>query len=373
MHHIPLCRISTGPEEMQYISEVMASGEISTGKFNALFEERMCRILGVAHGVATSSGYAALHAALQCLGITGDVVVPSFTFSASVNAIVRAGANPVFADVDHATRNITAANILASLTPKTQAVMLVHFAGQVCEMGPIEEVLREHNLHLIEDSAQTLGARYCGRAAGSFGVGCFSFFATKNITTGEGGFFSTNDPALREAIHRFTSHGVTRSREMPWYRDTVMAGMNFRMSNLQAAVGYAQLGRLERMNARRRQIAAEYDSRLQRISGIELPVAAPGCEHTYQMYTICVDERLRDRIVADLRQMGVMASVHFAPAVHQQTFYRTITGPVSLPVTEKLSRSILSLPIYPDMSDEEVDYVCYSVEACLNLIRNTSN
>jgi dTDP-4-amino-4,6-dideoxygalactose transaminase len=160
---------------------------------------------------------------------------------------------------------------------------------------------------------------------------------------------------------------------MPWYRDALVAGMNFRMSNLHAAVGYAQLGRLEKMNGRRRQIAEEYNSRLQRVDGIELPVVAPGCEHTYQMYTICVGELLRDRIVGGLRQMGVMASVHFAPAVHQQTFYRALAGNMALPVTEKLSRSILSLPIYPDMSDEEVDYVCHSVEVCLNRIKNTSS
>lgn len=365
MRHVPLCRISTGPEEIEHISKALASGDISSGEYNALFEERMCRALGVPCGVATSSGYGALHAAIHCLKITGDVVVPSFTFAASVNAIVRAGANPVFADVAHSTRNMTAAEILAALTPKTQAIMVVHFAGQVCEMGPIEQIARARGLHLIEDSAQTLGARYRGRAAGSFGVGCFSFFATKNITTGEGGFCATHDPALRDSIRRFIGHGVERDREKPWYRDASEPGMNFRMSNLHAAVGYAQLGRLERMNSRRRQIAAEYHSRLQPVCGVELPATAPGCEHTWQMYTICVDGRIRDGLVAGLRQMGVMASVHFAPAVHRQTAYRDLTGTVTLPVTENLSRTIVSLPIYPDMDTEDVSYVCDSVEQCL--------
>jgi perosamine synthetase len=368
IRHVPLCEVSVAEEEKAFLVDALASGDVSEGRYNRLFEDGMLQLLDVPYGTATSSCYGALHSVIKCLGITGDVIVPSFTFAASANAIVQAGANPVFADVRYETRNITAENILAAYTPNTEAIMVVHFAGQVCEMEEIDRVARTRGVYLIEDSAQTVGARCGGRQAGTFGIGCFSFFATKNMTTGEGGFVALRDADLHRAIRLLIGHGIKRDATRQWHREAVMPGMNFRMSNLHAAVGYAQLRRLHDLNQRRRRVAAEYDRRLQSLP-VELPITADDCEHVYQMYTICVDERIRDGLVAELRAAGVMATVHFDPPVHLQSFYRERANGICLPATERLARRILSLPIYPSMTGDDIAYVCETLDRCMDTLR----
>jgi perosamine synthetase len=357
----PLCRVETGATERDHLDEVLTSGEVSHGRFNHLLSQRLSRLVGAPEVCLTSSGYAALHAALSCMGVTGEVIVPSFTFVATVNAVHLVGATPVFADVDPVTRNMTVRTIRAVATPRTRAIVLVHFAGQLCDMDPIMAFARERGIPVVEDCAQALGATYQGRPAGSFGVGCFSFFATKSMTTGEGGCVTTSDAELAGRIRRFIGHGVERDPQVPWRRDCVRPGMNFRMSNLAAAVGVAQFDRLDQFVLARTRVAARYDARLAGVPGVEVPVVLPGNRHCYQMYTICVPPRLRDALVRTLRDGGIEASVHFDPPVHRQSWYRQTAGEPDLPGTDQLAATIVSLPMFSAMRDEDVDDVSDAV------------
>lgn len=367
---IPLCRIETGTAERDYLDEVLASGTVSRGKFNDLLSQRLSRQTGQSEVCLTSSGYAALHAALHCLGVTGEVIVPSFTFAATVNAVHLVGATPVFADIDPATRNMTMRTIRAVATPRTRAIMLVHFAGQMCDMDAIMAFAQERDIPVIEDAAQALGASYKGRPAGSFGVGCFSFFATKTMTTGEGGCVTTSDEYLAEQIRRFIGHGIEGDAEVPWRRNCVSPGMNFRMSNLAAAVGVAQIDRLRRLMLARTRVAGLYDSRLAEVPGVNLPVVLPGNEHCFQMYTICVPPNLRDALVRTLRDGGIEASVHFDPPVHRHSWYGRHADDLDLAGTEYLAERIVTLPIFGGMKDAEVDDVSEAVARFMALARS---
>lgn len=358
---IPLCRIETGRAERDYLDEVLASGSVSHGKYNDLLSQRLARQTGQGAVCLTSSCYAALHAVLHCLSVMGEVIVPSFTFAATVNAVHLVGATPVFADIDPATGNMTMQTIRAAATPRTQAIILVYFAGQMCDMDPIMTFAQERGITVIEDAAQALGASHKGRPAGSFGVGCFSFFATKTMTTGEGGCVTTSDEDLAERIRRFIGHGIQRDAEMPWRRDCVSPGMNFRMSNLAAAVGVAQIDRLRHLMLARIRIGGRYDWRLAEVPGVELPVVLPGNRHCFQMYTIRVAPSLRDGLVRTLRDGGIEASIHFDPPVHRQSWYRRLAGELDLAATDHLAASIVSLPIFPAMKDTEVDEVSEAV------------
>ena len=310
----------------------------------------------------------ALEIALKAAGIQGEVICPSFTWVATANSIVTAGATPVFCEVDPDSRNVTAETIAHHLGSRTEAVMVVHFGGQPCPMGEIVDLCSERGLLLIEDSAETLGATWEGRQAGSFGIGCFSFFPTKNITTGEGGMLTSSDDAFIRRVRTMISHGVSTSTyareraERPWLRAAEMPGHNFRMSNILAAIGYYQLLRLEEMNARRQGLARAYETALGDHEAIRLPATIPGATHVYQTYSIRTEADRRDALVHHLRGRGVGASVHFDPPVHLQPAYlERAGGRGSLPATERLSSEVVTLPMYPDMTDEQVQTVADAV------------
>ena len=358
MRKIPLAKVSMGKEEIEAVSEVIRSGWVSHGDYNTAFEEAFARRIGTRYAIATSSCFTALFAVLKSARITGEVIVPSFTFGASVNAIELAGAIPVFADIDRVTRNVTAEHIRKKLTLDTRAIMLVHFGGQPCVMDEILQIAQDRHLLLIEDSAQTIGATFRQKQAGSFGIGCFSFFATKNISTGEGGMIALDDAELYEKLRLFIAHGIPRNPVTPWRREVALAGANFRMSHIHAAIGLAQLRKLDVLNGRRIEIASKYDRFLSRFESVCIPEIAEECTHVYQMYTVCVPPEIRNLLVEKLNSQGVMASVHFDPPVHLHPYYRGRFKAGNLENTERLSREILTLPIYPDMADADVDYVC---------------
>jgi len=369
---IPLSRPSISQTEIDAVCEVMRSGWLSHGAYNGLFEAAFAESIGVPHAVSMNSCTSALEIALRVAGIGGEVVLPSFTWVASANAVVTSGATPVFCEVDRATRNVTADTVAATLTPRTEAVMVVHFGGQICAMEDIVELCSRRGLLLIEDSAETLGAHWRGRPAGSFGMGCFSFFPTKNITTGEGGMLTCRDAEFAQKARALISHGIastTEQREMsdrPWWRAADFAGHNYRLSNILAAIGYHQLQRLAEMNGRRVALAARYDKALAKVPQIRLPQVTDGATHVYQMYTVQTPGSIRDAIVAGLRQVGIGASVHFDPPVHLHPFYRTLGWREGqLPVTEDLARSVLSLPLFPDMSLPQQDRVIDALGAML--------
>ncbi len=361
---IPLCKPYINEKEFEYVEKVLKSGWLADGPINREFEKQFAEYIGVKHAVCMNSATSALFIVLKALDITGEVIIPSFTFSATANAIVTAGATPVFVDIDFKTGNIDVAKIKAAVTEKTQAIMPVHLAGQSCNMDALMRICREDNLHLIEDSAEAIGAHYKGRKTGSFGIGCFSFFPVKNMTTGEGGMLTTNDNALAQKIQTLVAHGIPRHiQKNPkkfWERSSHEAGYNFRLSSILAAIGLVQLNKLDTMNAMRQKNATYLNQNLDK-ENVEVPYLADGCDHVYQMYTIRVAPEIRDELVHFLREREICASVHFDPPVHEQKFYKGWYKSEGLEQTEKLARSIITLPMFPQMTPHQLEKITNTV------------
>lgn len=362
---VPLCVPSLGQQEIEKVVSVLGSGWLAHGDCNHDFEKAMAELLGVPHAISMNSCASALEVSLLAAGIGGEVICPSFTFVATANAIVNAGATPVFCEVDRATRNVSAQSIAQHLTGDTEAVMVVHYGGQPCAMDDIAELCERKGLLLVEDSAETLGATWNGRQAGSFGMGCFSFFPTKNITTGEGGMLTCHDGGQAEKARALIGHGIastTLARERktkPWLRAAALAGRNMRMPNPLAALGLVQLGRLAELNTARVELARRYDAALAPLAPQLLtPAVAPEATHVYQMYTVEVAGSIRDQVLSRLREADIGASVHFEPPVHLQPYYlERGWSQGMLPITERLAKEIFTLPLYPGMTTGQQDYV----------------
>ncbi len=358
LQKIPLCVPDIGEAERNAVLEVLDSGWLAHGPYNKEFEAAFAKLLDVPHCVSLNSCASALFLALKAANITGEVILPSFTFVASANAVINAGGRCVFVDVDYDTCNINPDAIEAAITPQTEAIMPVHFAGHVADMERIAAIAEKHGLFLMEDSAEAIGATQNGTLAGGWGTGCFSFFPTKNITTGEGGMLTTRDENLAARARALSGHGIASTTlarekiEKPWLRAATYAGFNCRMSNLLAAIGVRQMERLDEMNAARRQWAGIYDEGLDP-TYFDLAVERQGCRHVYQMYTIKVKGINRTRFLKSLREGGIGASVHFDPPVHSQPYYvEAGMGALELPVTEQVTQSIVTLPMYPSMGSK---------------------
>ena len=362
--NIPLAKASIGKEEEEAMIETLRSGWLTHGDKNKIFEKQFAEFIGVKHAISMNSCTAALFLAIKANDIAGEVILPSFTFSASANAIVTAGATPVFADIDEQTGMLDPKSVEAAITDKTQAVMVVHFAGQSADIGALKSICDKHNLVFIEDSAEAIGAEYNGGRTGSFGFGCFSFFPTKNITCGEGGMFTTNDDELAKRVSVLMAHGIEKAQNPPFsgFRSASVAGYNFRLSNILAAIGVEQMKKIDRFNARRREIATLYNELLSQVEQVKTPVEKDGRVHVYQMYTIRVESETRNQLLNHLIQKGVGASVHFSPPVHLQEYYRDKFTSVPLPVTERLHNEILTLPIFTEKTNDEERYVCDQIK-----------
>ncbi|MBI2013516.1 MAG: DegT/DnrJ/EryC1/StrS family aminotransferase [Candidatus Colwellbacteria bacterium] len=366
MRKIPLSKARIGKEEESSMVEALRSGWLTHGPKNKEFEEAFASYIGTKYAISMNSCASVLFAVIKAAGITGEVILPSFTFTASANAVVNAGAKPVFTDVDYDTCMLDPKSVEEAITPKTEAIMVVHFAGQAGPLKELKEIVDKHELLLIEDSAEAIGAEYNGKKTGSFGEGCFSFWPTKNMTTGEGGMLTTNNQKLAEQASLFVAHGIKKAVNPPHvgYRSAVLPGFNFRLSNMLAAIGVEQLKKLDAMNESRRIAAGWYNDRLSKILGITLPVEKPGRKHVYQMYTIKVAVDKRNTLVSALNNAGVEASVHFNPPVHLQDYYKK-KYPAHLPITEKIAEEIVTLPMYPDITKEDISYVCDTIRANL--------
>ena len=361
--NVPLCIPDMCDDEINAIAAVLKSGWLAHGASNHEFEKMFAELVGVPHAVSLNSCASALFLAVHASGIKGEIILPSFTFVASANAVVTGGAKCVFADIDYDTCCIDPGHAESLITRHTEAIMPVHFGGQAADMARISALAQKHNLKIIEDSAEAIGATCGGRQTGSWGIGCWSFYPTKNIATGEGGMLTTTDASLAERARAIAGHGVASStwarekKEKPWLRAATHAGFNFRMSNILAALGVVQLKKLERMNAHRRRHAAQLNTLLKR-DLFELPVEAKDRTHVYQMYTIKLKRGDRTRFLADLRARGIGATVHFDPPVHTQPFYAQLGfGELALPVTQKVASTIVTLPMYPTMSEDDVSFV----------------
>jgi len=367
---IPLSKTYVNQKELKGITQVLKSGWLTEGPKNKEFEQRFAEYIGSRYAISLNSCTSALFLVLKALNISGEVILPSFTFVASANAVITAGAKPVFADIDYQTGNIDPKDVEKKITKKTQAIMPVHFAGQACTMDKIMALAKKYKLWVIEDSAEAIGAKFKNKKTGSFGIGCFSFFPTKNITTGEGGMVTTNDSRLAQKIRTLAGHGISKTTHQriktkkPWYRAAITAGYNFRMSNILATLGVEQLKKLDRMNNLRRKNAIYLNECLKQVPNIIIPMEAKNCYHVYQMYTFKLKKGDRDDLVKKLKEKNIEASVHFDPPVHLQPAYKDFKD-IKLPNTEKLSKYIVTLPMFPGLKKIELDYIINNLKAIL--------
>ena len=344
---IPIARPDLGPEELAAVGEVLASGMIAQGARATQLEARWAALCGVRHAVATSNGTTALMAILAGLGLgPGDeVLTVAHTFAATANAILFTGARPVFVDIEPGTYLIDPALVEAAITPRTRAILPVHLFGLIADMAALAEIAERRGLMIVEDACQAHDAVYRGRKAGSFGPAAFSLYATKNMTTGEGGLVTTDDDRLADWIRVYKNQGMRARYQFE------MLGYNFRMSDISAAIGLVQLDRLEGNTARRRSIAARYDAAFADLP-VGRPVTPPDRTHVYHQYTLDVGPD-RDRILADLRAAGVGADVYYPIPVHRQRYIVERGISADLPVTDAAAARTLALPIYPGLTDAE--------------------
>lgn len=363
---IPITKPLFDAEEAAAVAEVLRSGWVSQGPKVAEFERAFAAFVGAGHAVATTSCTTAEHLALVAIGIgPGDeVIVPAFTFVATANAVRYCEARPVFVDIDLATYNIDVARIETVLTPRTKAIIPVHLFGLAADMDPILAIARRHGLRVIEDAACGFGARYRGRHTGSLGAaGCFSFHPRKAITTGEGGMVTTDDPALAERLRVLRAHAATlsdldrhrgRGFVLPEFNEV---GFNYRMTDVQAAIGLVQLRKAEPILKARAERAARYDALLAGCQALVLPVTPPDYTHGYQSYVTRVRPGGdRDAIAIVLEDLGI-ATRQGTHAVPPLGVYRDTCRPEDFPRALEADRTTLTLPLYPQMTDAEQDRV----------------
>jgi perosamine synthetase len=350
-----------GAEEIQGVTEVLKSGILACGPKTAEFEKRFAQYTGTQHAVGMNSGTAALMVALQALGVgPGDeVITVPFTFIASANSILYVGAKPVFVDIREDDFNMEPSLLKGALTSHTKAVMPIYLYGQTAEMGPIVDFCQKHGLHLVEDACQAHGATCKGKMAGSFGVGCFSFYPTKNMTTSEGGMVTLDDPALAHLCDMIRNHGS----EKRYYHD--MLGFNFRMTDIEAAIGLAQLAKLPGNNEKRKANARFYAEALQDVAGIVLPRELSGREHAWHQYTIRVIPSCkvnRDTLAEELGKRGIGTAVYYPLPLHKQVWFQKIGTWGSFPVAERMSQEVLSIPVHPKLSQTDLEDVAEAVQ-----------
>jgi dTDP-4-amino-4,6-dideoxygalactose transaminase len=334
---------------------VLDSGQLAQGPKVREFEERFAEWCGVEHAVAVSSGTSALHIALLAHGIgPGDeVITPAFSFVASANCALFVGARPVFADIEPEYFTLDPSAVAGLITPRTRAIVAVHLFGQPCDVDAIAALAREHGLVIVEDACQAHGTRLNGRPVGTWGTACYSFYPTKNMTTGEGGMITTNDAETAERARLIRDHG-SRQR----YVHEVL-GYNLRMTELQAAIGLVQLRKLEAWNAQRQANAAYLTEMLAGTDGVTVPRIRAGATHVFHQYTI----RIRDRDVAvrRLTEHGIGVGVYYPAPIYRQPLYRRLGYDDHLPQAEAASREVLSLPVHPSLTTAELDLIVEAV------------
>jgi len=366
---IPVARPSFGRGEEEALLDALRSGWVSQGPRVAEFERRFAAYVGAPHAVAVSSCTAALHLALLTAGVKpGDeVLCPSLSFIATANAIVHAGAVPVFVDIEESTYNIDPARIESAITPRTTAILLVHQVGLPARIAEMADLGRRHGLVVIEDAACAIGAEYRGQRIGRphTSMACFSFHPRKILTTGEGGMITTADEETAAHMRRLRQHAMTVSDVARHSSTKVTAesydevGYNYRMTDLQAAVGLVQLQRLDEMLARRRELAARYSARLASLGWLIPPQGPPDCRHNFQSYMLRLtgDAPIaRDALMQELLNRGI-STRRGVMAIHRELPYRNGNRDARLPVTNRVTDTTIILPLFHEMTDEEQDYV----------------
>ncbi len=356
--NIPISKPYINSQEEKIIKDVLRSGWLMQGKRVSEFESKIADYLKVKYAVAVTSGTAALHLSMLALGISKDdeVIVPSFSFVASANCILYVGAKPVFADVDEDTFNIDPKDVEKKITPKTKAIIAVHQIGLPAEIDQLKKLCKKYNLFFVEDAACALGASYEGKMVGGFGdLACFSFHPRKSITTGEGGVITTNSKNLYEKLISLRNHGVVKKDGEEEYQ---LLGFNYRMTDLQAAVGLSQFNKLKKIQKKTAEIAKVYNSALSKLPSVQTPFVPKNMKHVYQSYMIkVVDPKVsRDDLVKQLQKKGITAKKGIM-LIHIQPLYRKLFGTISLPITEKLGKTTLILPLFFLLKKQEQKYI----------------
>ncbi|WP_286009459.1 DegT/DnrJ/EryC1/StrS family aminotransferase [Methanobrevibacter woesei] len=356
---VPIAKPIIGEEEIENVVEVLKSGMIAQGPKVMEFEEKFANWIGAKYGIATNSGTSALHVALLACGIgEGDEVITTpFTFIASGNAIVYTGATPVFADIDLDTYTIDPDSIENLITDKTKAILPVQLYGQAADMDEIREIAEKHDLKIIEDAAQAHGAEYNGEKVGTLGdMACFSFYPTKNMTTSEGGMITTNDEELAKKAQMFRAHGASER----YHHDEI--GYNFRMTDIAAAIGLAQLNVIDEFNNKRISNANYLNEQLKDVEGIVTPKSPDNYKHVYHQYTILVEKGNRDDWVEFLTNKGIGTGIHYPIPLYNQPIYKKLGIEGDCPLAEKAADNVISLPVHPSLTKEDLDLVVDAVK-----------
>ena len=366
-------------EDKNSIIEALNSRWLTGGPKASEFERLLADFIGAKYAVSVNSGTAALHLAIRALNLkpSDEVIVPVFTFTATADAVLFCRARPVFADINPRTFNLSPESMVDKLTERTKAVMVVHYAGQPADMREIMEIAEDHKLYVIEDCAHSLGSSYRKSKTGSIGaIGCFSFYPTKIITTLEGGMLTTNEEWIAKKAKLLREHGITKSalereKKADWHYDITDLGYNYRLNEVQAALGISQLKRVKDGIEKRVKAARYYTRKLSEIEGIVTPYEAENRTHVYSLYVAKVLEEKfglsRDKLFTNLVSKGIGLSVHFIP-LHLMTLYKKLAGDttgVSFPIAEEVYEEVLSLPLFPTISRDQIDYVINSIQEAM--------
>ena len=379
---IPYGTQNIGKEDIDAVVSVLKSDFLSTGPKIQEFENKFAKYVGSKYAVAVSSGTAALHCACLAAGIKkeDEVITTPMTFVATSNVILYCGAKPVFVDINPKTFNIDETLIEKQITSKTKAIILVHFAGQPCEMDKIREIAQKHNLIIIEDAAHALGGEYKGMKIGTIGdMTTFSFHPVKHITTGEGGMITTDSEALYRKLLIYRNHGITRnedefvnSKDGNWYYEQIELGYNYRLTDFQSALGIVQLDKMDYSLVRRNEIVSMYRNGLKEIKEIEIPEESINGKSAWHIYIVKIkDKKINRKIVFDeLRKRNIGVNVHYIP-VYLNPYYKKLGYKKGLcPNAEKIYEQIITLPLHPKMTNEDVKYVIESIKDIIGEIKN---
>lgn len=366
---LPFSLPSVGEEEKKEVMKVLDSGWLTTGPRTLEFEKRFAEYVGAREAIAVTSCTAAIHLCLAVLGIKkGDeVILPSLTFPSTANEIIHLGATPVLADIEPDTFNISMKDIEKRITKRTRAIIPTHYGGYPCDMDKILALGKKYKIPVIEDAAHAHGSFYKGKMIGSLKsfATCFSFYPTKNMTTGEGGMITTQDPELAKKLRIYSLHGINKdawkryTKTGSWYFEIVLPGYKYNLGDLQSALGIAQLKKLNSFTKARIQLAKRYMQLLSKIPQIQVPITKPYIIHNWHLYPILGKDwtfERRNQIIDYLRKWNIGTSVHFIP-IHHHPYYRKRFKKDNLPVTDSVYSRLISLPIYPGMTMHDVEYV----------------
>ena len=371
MNSIPLCTPDIDENDIKNVVDALKSGWLAHGPKNEEFEEKFAEYCGVKYALSLNSCTSALELALWANNITGEVIIPSFTWCSTGNVVNLQGAIPVFADINVSNMSMDIVDVEAKITTKTEAIIVVHYAGLITNIEAYKRLADKYGLLLIEDSAECIGGRDGDTMAGSSGIGCFSFYPTKNFTTCEGGMLTTNDEGVYQRAKALAAHGVskhavereTETNSRKWYREAIVNGRNFRMPNPLAALGISQLSKIDKMNLARRDIAETYTSFLAEKPQIKLQEAAENEFHVYQMYPLLIENK--SKFIETLNSKGIMASSHFDPPLHKQRAFTQVKNS-GLENTNFVADRVVTLPMSSIMTKSDADKVCAAIDEYLS-------